>query len=258
MIRCSNNSTTSETVQNQNSGDHGDSNRKNSGGSNETNYRRHRADRRRPVETRLRESQSLNRITEVQECEIALAQAQQKALENQENSEKIVELNNIEGKLFVLWLMKNIKISIYYLDKDDMKENLDRDPPEDNSSQNSDVLIVINEFNSPIPVKSTKPKSFSARLLQNFKKSHHRGPKETPLIALNNNLEVKLSPSNSLTKSGKFKIKKEDDEMAGKALLNNYRAKSETPSSGGQEGSRKIKILGRYFQVIICFFFSFG
>lgn len=100
MIRCSNNSTTSETGQNQNSGDPGENTRKHSGGGNDTNYRRHRADRRRPVETRLRESQSLNRITEVQECEIALAQAQQKAQENQENSEKVVALD-VEGEQII-------------------------------------------------------------------------------------------------------------------------------------------------------------
>ena len=94
-MRCGNNSAASETGQTQNTGDHGENNRKNSGG-NDTNYRRHRADRRRPVETRLRESQSLNRITEVQECEIALAQAQQKVLEN---SEKVLESENVAGNL---------------------------------------------------------------------------------------------------------------------------------------------------------------
>lgn len=55
------------------SNNHAESNRTSSGGSNSGGNGGRRQCRRRPGETRLRESQSLNRITEVQEAELTLA-----------------------------------------------------------------------------------------------------------------------------------------------------------------------------------------
>ncbi|CRK95580.1 CLUMA_CG009041, isoform A [Clunio marinus] len=70
-LRHTTNSTTSnKQVGSSQSGTDGQGNReKTATHSTELGYRKHRSGRRRQTETRLRESQSLNRITEVQECE---------------------------------------------------------------------------------------------------------------------------------------------------------------------------------------------
>ncbi|KAG4070732.1 hypothetical protein HA402_005591 [Bradysia odoriphaga] len=64
-------------------------------------FKRHRAGRRRAGETRLRESQSLNRITEVQESEIQIplttAHNAQQAIASKNTSEKVAGGNNRKG-----------------------------------------------------------------------------------------------------------------------------------------------------------------
>ncbi len=64
-------------------------------------FKRHRAGRRRAGETRLRESQSLNRITEVQESEIqiplATAHNTQQAIASKNTNEKVNGGNNRKG-----------------------------------------------------------------------------------------------------------------------------------------------------------------
>lgn len=62
-------------------------------------FKRHRAGRRRAGETRLRESQSLNRITEVQESEIPLIQHAQQPIASKTTTEKVTSSggNNRKG-----------------------------------------------------------------------------------------------------------------------------------------------------------------
>ncbi len=183
-----------------------------------------RAGRRRPVETRLRESQSLNRITEVQEVQEApIVGNRLSPFPNRDKEEPP--------------------------DPDLEPEDDPGDPGEDDEEEEerkvietkTDVVIVIgdlkeeaqpsNRSNSPINQKHPN-KSFSARLFQNFKKSSSRQQKAqivpTISVTLNNNNGEMVPEAAVLT----------DLDRKGGNLRN---------SSNG--ATKKIKILGKYFQV---------
>lgn len=131
-------------------------------------FRRHRAGRRRSGETRLRESQSLNRITEVQESEITLS-----ALVNP-------------------------------------APNITVNPP------------------------TTKPKGFSARLFQGFRKSDNNSTNSTPPQD-----KPRVPPQTEPPDD-------EVDMVLGPELAKALRA---TETKNSSSTTKKLKILGKYFQV---------
>lgn len=155
-------------------------------------FRRHRTGRRRAGETRLRESQSLNRITEVQESEIPL------------------------------------------------------------------LSLVQKEQNVPTPPSViSKPKGFSARLFHGFRKSETNTTNtSTTAVA------TATSTNNSIDSSSKLKetnlippiaVHEDDDvEMVLGAELAKALRVTETQQQTTKSSStttKKLKILGKYFQV---------
>lgn len=182
-----------------------------------------RAGRRRPVETRLRESQSLNRITEVQEVqETPIVGNRLSPMPNREKEEPPDQ------------------------DQEEQEEPDDEQEDEENQviETKTDVVIVIGDLKQEAQQSNSSStqkhpnKSFSARLFQNFKKSS-RQPKTQAIptisVTLNNNNGEGVPEAAVLT----------DLDRKGGNLRN---------SSNG--ATKKIKILGRYFQV--SFFLSFG
>lgn len=206
-----------------------------------------RAGRRRPVETRLRESQSLNRITEVQECEV-------------QSSTHIVN-NRLSP-------MPNTSDATTDKTEDDTCDGgqeleLENDEA-DNENENEEniksaVQIVINEpktldqtdhnnshSNPPISNHQTSTpgktsKSFSARLFQNFKKSSSSQRQQQKQLHI---------PTINVTLNGSEDSSNPSSQLPESAVLADLDKKSSNhirPSSNGT--AKKIKILGRYFQV---------
>lgn len=246
-------SSTTTTSHNKSSTQTGTTHESRSGKSSTTNsseigYRRHRTGRRRQTETRLRESQSLNRITEVQECEH----------NNNHNSNNVTNPSNGNS---TEKLDRN---------KDDEKSSQqDDNEPVTNKTSTNDILMIssnstkiltMNSLNSSSQLTSppceqqqqtiqnatnelkanknqnnTKAKGFSARFLQNlnFKRNHdstqtNSSSKGSNKSNRNSMPDVPLSKINS-GKMGTIRS-------------------SQMPSDGSDR-SKKIKILGRYFQV---------
>lgn len=164
--------------------------------SSEIGYRKHRTGRRRQTETRLRESQSLNRITEVQECEHNNS--------NNNNSEKVAEATKVTGDD-----IKNKVATLNHL--------------------NSCIVNATNELKANKNQNNSKAKGFSARFLQNFKRNQE-APKTQHKSNRNSMPEVPLLKVNN----GK--------------VTNTLKTPAPMPNDGSDR-SKKIKILGRYFQV---------
>lgn len=212
ILRCSNGSTTTTNSTNNNQ-NRNETRGKSSSNSQDLSYRRHRAGRRRPVETRLRESQSLNRITEVQECE-------QQAANNQNQAEKVDKSKDEEGA---------------------GREDAIASKVEHLNNKNTDNNNILKAVEAPPAIvmvdskvcknhTNIKTKSFSARILQNlnFKKTSSDGTTVS---------SGKLSKSN-----------RNPSNQLDVPLLKLNNSKNQQPLVN--EGStKKIKILGRYFQV---------
>lgn len=188
----SNNKSSSQTGE----GSHQDDRGKTTSNSSEIGYRKHRTGRRRQTETRLRESQSLNRITEVQECEHNNNGAH---LDKSDNSKDVEE---------------------------DVKSSRVAELNQLNSKTLDSILNATNELKASKNHNNSKAKGFSARFLQNFKRSHDvtHGTKN-PQKSNRNSIEVPNLKNNA----------------------QNLRNPTQTPNNADR--SKKIKILGRYFQV---------
>lgn len=158
-------------------------------------FRRHRAGRRRAGETRLRESQSLNRITEVQESEPSTS-----SLSSQQSN-----------------------------------KTSDQHTPPSNASPN--VNIAMNNASSGA-ASHPKPRGFSARLFHGFRKTDSGS----------------VSPSSSrmeLPGDGELRpppARVEDGNV--EMVLGVELAKAlKVTESKGNTATKKLKMLGRYFQV---------
>lgn len=175
------------------------------GRQNKIGFRRHRAGRRRAGETRLRESQSLNRITEVQESEFSLAPL----------------------------------ITIHPNDK----------KPTPSPSTSSYATVVSNNHKTKM--------GFGARFFQGFRKtdpstvpaasnSESRIPSPHPETRSNGSADEHSTSRSRSASRGKV-------EMALEVEL--AKALKVTTESKGSSAAKKLKMLGRYFQVNIQFFY---
>lgn len=201
----SSSSTSTKSNNNKNTSQTGNRNQENRGKTTSSNspeigYRRHRTGRRRrQTETRLRESQSLNRITEVQECE--------------HNN------NNI--------------VIVVVKPKEDQEVNVL--PPPNTQNSKADIMNATNELKANKNQNNNKAKSFSARFLQNlnFKRSY-QGSHDINQQSTNSKNNHKLN-RRSIDETSFLKL-----SCSKSTLQTNHVA---------DDRSRKIKILGRYFQV---------
>lgn len=194
----SNNKSSTQTGEGSNHDDRG----KTTSNSSEIGYRKHRTGRRRQTETRLRESQSLNRITEVQECE-------------QNNNNHNNAVNSDKAEKFKDFEEDSVKSShVAALNQ--------------LNNKNSDTKSnATNELKANKNHNNSKAKGFSARFLQNFKRSHDvTGGTKGHEKSNRNSMEVPNLKNNA----------------------QNLRNSAQMPSDGSDR-SKKIKILGRYFQV---------
>lgn len=209
ILRCSNGSTTTTNSTNNNQ-NRNETRGKSSSNSQDLSYRRHRAGRRRPVETRLRESQSLNRITEVQECEL-------QAANNQNQAEKVDKSKDEEGA----GREEAIASKVEHLNNKNTDNN--------NILKAVEVPVLVVDSKVCKNHTNIKTKSFSARILQNlnFKKTSSDG----------------TVPSGKLSKSNRNPSNNLDVPLL---KLNNSKNQQPLVNEGS---TKKIKILGRYFQV---------
>lgn len=176
--------------------------------SSDVGYRKHRTGRRRQTETRLRESQSLNRITEVQEqseqanCEHNINKAPSGKDEKSKPSDAVDD--GIKSKIDTLNQI---------------------------NSKNSDINNATNELKASKNQNNSKAKglqNFKRNFLQNFKRNH-----EAP---------QPVSVQSVGQKSNRNPL--QDAQMR---KMNNGKL-AQMPNDGSDR-SKKIKILGRYFQV---------
>lgn len=169
-------------------------------------YRRHRNGRRRAGETRLRESQSLNRITEVQESESPLTLAAQNQLAA-------------------------------------------------NQAQNKTSSTAIAPSLPPIPIATnTKPSKmgFSARLFHGFRKSdsHTTQTNDNTQVPSRNDetctINTNTKNSTSTTSINSSSVPDDVEVPLGSELAKAIKVTAESKSSAA---AKKLKLLGKYFQV---------
>uniref|UniRef100_A0A182K698 SNF-related serine/threonine-protein kinase n=1 Tax=Anopheles christyi TaxID=43041 RepID=A0A182K698_9DIPT len=230
---------------------HGSSNRQKT--SQPVDFRRHRG-RRRPVETRLRESQSLNRITEVQESEVG---GSGHSVTQQLASSTVV------GTPLVTMVTSNGAVSKPTPDSsatngagtnEQSDNSCDNAPTDQTSKVELETPMCREAASTPCSTKkvqssktssprqqhhhhsSSKPKGLSARIFHTFKKQPVAAAATT---VPNNAASAMMDPPS--TGSG------DDIEIVvelAKALNN-----ASTDGAGKTGNTKKIKILGRYFQV---------
>lgn len=190
--------------------------------SSDMGYRKHRTGRRRQTETRLRESQSLNRITEVQEQN------------DQVNCEQNINRSTTAAGSSDKEKPNEIDVSCKFEGDSKIKvETLNQI-----NSKNSDVTNATNATNELKASKNqnnSKAKglqNFKRNFLQNFKRNH-----EAPVSA-------NLQCSNKLNRNSIQEVslrKLNNGKIANRTI-------AQMPNDGSDR-SKKIKILGRYFQV---------
>ncbi|XP_065095529.1 uncharacterized protein Snrk [Ochlerotatus camptorhynchus] len=230
----SNNDSSNQTVtEKRNSGN---GNRQKS--SQQVDFRRHRG-RRRPVETRLRESQSLNRITEVQESETshsAAAAAAAAAAAGAISSTVPTEIPDGEKP------SQNTATTITTTSS--QEDNGSFDESSNNSSHPAECgnsqTATSNTGSSTCAAGSThpsKPKGFSARIFHTFKKQHHHQQPSSNSSTPSVDAPVEVKNGMAVPPSG------DDIEI----VVELTKALNASESSG--KSTKKIKILGRYFQV---------
>lgn len=183
--------------------------------SSELGYRKHRTGRRRQTETRLRESQSLNRITEVQECE------HNNNINSSSNAANVDKVEKSKDGDASKAAGDDIKAKVATLNQ--------------LNSKNSDAIVnATNELKANKNQNNSKAKGFSARFLQNFKRNHDASP-------ANGVKSSQKSNRNSMPEVPLLKLN--NGKMA-----HGLRTPAQMPNDGSDR-SKKIKILGRYFQV---------
>lgn len=213
--------------------------------SQQVDFRRHRG-RRRPVETRLRESQSLNRITEVQESETShsAAAAAAAAAAAGAISSSTVPIDTPDGEQLrqTTATATTTTSQEEYDPKDEFSNNVNHPDDENNegavgnSSTNNTPNTGSSSSGSCHP---SKPKGFSARIFHPFKKQHHQPSSNSSTPSVDMPAEaLKTGITTSTTApSG------DDIEI----VVELAKALNASESSG--KSTKKIKILGRYFQV---------
>lgn len=165
-------------------------------------FRKHRAGRRRQTETRLRESQSLNRITEVQECELN----SNNIMPHYETAEKVKKEHEEQVKTNVANLSSTMQ-SVHT------------------------IVNVTNELKANKNHNNSKAKGFGARFLQNLNFRKHQDSLHPPVVDI------------PLQKSDQVKMKGSPQKATERAT------QQKQLSNDGNDRSKKLKILGRYFQV---------
>lgn len=213
--------------------------------SQQVDFRRHRG-RRRPVETRLRESQSLNRITEVQESETShsAAAAAAAAAAAGAISSSTVPIDTPDGEQPSQTTATTTTTTSQeeYDPKDEFSNNVNHPDDENNegavgnSSTNNTPNTGSSSSGSSHP---SKPKGFSARIFHPFKKQHYQPSSNSSTPSVDMPAEaLKTGITTSTTApSG------DDIEI----VVELAKALNASESSG--KSTKKIKILGRYFQV---------
>lgn len=176
--------------------------------SNEIGYRKHRTGRRRQTETRLRESQSLNRITEVQECEHNNNTA------HQEKTEKPKEDVPCEAPQQHTAILQHL------------------------SSKAETIVNATNELKANKNQNNSKAKGFSARFLHNLNFKRHQDSTQTTTAT--------KSQQKSNRNSADVSSVKLNGSKGGQTLRPPNHIMN---GNDGNDRSKKIKILGRYFQV---------
>lgn len=209
--------------------------RTNSGGnrqksSQQVDFRRHRG-RRRPVETRLRESQSLNRITEVQESEISHSAAAAAAAAAGAISSTVPSDTPTEEK--PSQIIATVRRGEDQSSTDDYSNN-DATEADVSDSRNatSNSNTTGSSSGSSTHQHPSKPKGFSARIFHTFKKQQPSSNSSTPSV----DAPVEVKNGLATAPSG-------DDIEIVVELAKAMNAESNSKST------KKIKILGRYFQV---------
>uniref|UniRef100_A0A182VRS2 SNF-related serine/threonine-protein kinase n=1 Tax=Anopheles minimus TaxID=112268 RepID=A0A182VRS2_9DIPT len=218
--------------------------------SQQVDFRRHRG-RRRPVETRLRESQSLNRITEVQESEVGggVHSVTQQLASSTVVGTPLVTMVTSNGAV-----SKPADPSMNGEGCTEQADGICDISSSDRTCAAEPETVVNREASTPSSAKkahcakgaasprqqhhhhhgSSKPKGLSARIFHTFKKQPAAASTATPVSATSTMVDP---PS---TGSG------DDIEIVVELAkaLNNASA-----DSGKTGNTKKIKILGRYFQV---------
>ncbi|XP_055601799.1 SNF-related serine/threonine-protein kinase-like [Uranotaenia lowii] len=236
--------TSASSSSNDNSSQPSSSDKRSSGGGNrqktsqQVDFRRHRG-RRRPVETRLRESQSLNRITEVQESEISHSAAAAAAAAAAATAGAI-STSIVPNEIAVA------KDNLNTTDQPEEASNVEdgassSNPPVEEPTPTDATANASGNSNTNNPAISnpTKPKGFSARIFHPFKKQHHH------------NQQQQQQSSNSSTPAGDVPSSTgaaapQGDDIEIVVELTKALNASE---SSNTKSTKKIKILGRYFQV---------
>jgi SNF-related kinase len=227
--------------------------------SSEIGYRRHRTGRRRQTETRLRESQSLNRITEVQECEhnnnnnnnnngnSKLGSEEQQEEEEEEEDDDDDDADQSESKANSNCSASNdsekatMKISTMNQLNSGSKSPPPPPPPTSSSSVDKLNQNATTELKAKKNQNNTKAKGFSARFLQNlnFKRNHDPN---SHAISKSNKSNRNSMPDVPYTGGACGKL------SGGGNSFKTLQVPSHHNNDGGDR-SKKIKILGRYFQV---------
>lgn len=224
--------------------------------SQQVDFRRHRG-RRRPVETRLRESQSLNRITEVQESETshsAAAAAAAAAAAGAISSSTVPTTIDPEGEQ-LSQVIANSRLESGSREEEASFEESSNNPNHPADYENSEGAVgnsnTTNNAGSTSSSGSShpcKPKGFSARIFHPFKKQHHHHQQQpssnsstpsvdTPAEAVKAGGIATSTTTTTTAPSG------DDIEI----VVELAKALNASESSG--KSTKKIKILGRYFQV---------
>uniref|UniRef100_A0AAG5D3F8 SNF-related serine/threonine-protein kinase n=1 Tax=Anopheles atroparvus TaxID=41427 RepID=A0AAG5D3F8_ANOAO len=220
--------------------------------SQQVDFRRHRG-RRRPVETRLRESQSLNRITEVQESEVGGHSVTQQLANCTVTATPVVAMvtsDGVIGKREESMETDGVGNSMQTNGSCDTaagQGTTDQRTGEEASASSDSLTPVVQVAKCSSSARQkdhhhhhhapSKPKGFSARIFHTFKKQP-----AAPAAAATTAASGAAGPGGdpAPTASG------DDIEIVvelAKAL------NSASTESGKSGNTKKIKILGRYFQV---------
>uniref|UniRef100_A0A8W7PMT7 SNF-related serine/threonine-protein kinase n=1 Tax=Anopheles coluzzii TaxID=1518534 RepID=A0A8W7PMT7_ANOCL len=232
---------------------HGASNRQKS--SQPVDFRRHRG-RRRPVETRLRESQSLNRITEVQESEVGGGGG---SGGGGHSVTQQLASSTVVGTPLVQMVTSNGAVAKPTTEPPNATDEQQSDKSCDNASSDRASAEpepeppACREAGTPSSTKkgqsgkaasprqhhhgTSKPKGLSARIFHTFKKQPVAAVTTTTTAA-----SVAASAMSDPPSTGSA----DDIEI----VVELAKALNNASAEGGKTGNtKKIKILGRYFQV---------
>ncbi|XP_040156127.1 serine/threonine kinase SAD-1 isoform X1 [Anopheles arabiensis] len=233
---------------------HGASNRQKS--SQPVDFRRHRG-RRRPVETRLRESQSLNRITEVQESEVGGGGGG--GVGGGHSVTQQLASSTVVGTPLVQMVTSNGAVAKPTTEPPNATDEQQSDKSCDNASSDRASAEpepeppACREAGTPSSTKkgqsgkaasprqhhhgTSKPKGLSARIFHTFKKQPVAAVTTTTTAA-----SVAASAMSDPPSTGSA----DDIEI----VVELAKALNNASAEGGKTGNtKKIKILGRYFQV---------